>query len=257
MAKLILSPLFITMALLAVIIAFSTWRSFLVVRWEKETRRYLWPLFPLLLLYLTSIPVCTDWLFSESLRVQTPVTAPVSFDAIVVLGAGHVLGPSPEQDHLIAETVLRVMGGVRTWQRQKSGWLVLSGGSSRPPANRQAQLMRQLAVKLGVPRENLIMEGQSRNTRDHPLYVSRLPEFNPQKTIAVVTSPWHLRRAMREFVKFFPRSIPMTAYPISDRRSKTTWRDWLPNIWVLKNFTLFFQEHIGYLWYRLLDQWES
>jgi len=75
---------------------------------------------------------------------------------------------------------------------------VLSGGSGA--ATSEAELMARFAGDLGVPRSALLLEAESRTTRQNARDVARLLQKNglgPE--IALVTSATHLTRALAEF----------------------------------------------------------
>jgi len=81
----------------------------------------------------------------------------------------------------------RVAEGVRLWRHVPGARLVLSdvGGCSK-----------RFAIDMGVPREALIVKEGARDTGDEAsLFISTVGK----KHFALVTSAWHIPRAMRRF----------------------------------------------------------
>ena len=153
------------------------------------------------------MPVFGRW-FESTIRIDSlPYSGPPP-DAVVVLAAGYTPGPSPDEDRLVWETFMRVNRGVKAYHSTAAKWLVLSGGSKSAP-KRQCELMRRLAIRLDVLRERIILETKSRNTWDHPRCLSSMARFHPESRLIVSSSPYHLRRAMREFRHFFPKAVPV------------------------------------------------
>lgn len=93
------------------------------------------------------------------------------------------------------------------------GWaplLIFSGGLgnltkevwTRP----EAEIFADIALRMGVPRENILIENKSTNTGENILFAKRLLEargMNPQKFIAV-QKPYMERRTFATFVKIWP-----------------------------------------------------
>jgi uncharacterized SAM-binding protein YcdF (DUF218 family) len=92
----------------------------------------------------------------------------------------------------------RVVAATRLWHDKKVDLLVFAGGSDY--ATSEAELMARFAVDLGVPRSAMLLEGESRNTRENAQRVAALLRANGLGTdVALVTSAIHIPRAMAEF----------------------------------------------------------
>ena len=171
-------------------------------------------------------------------------------DLIVVLSGGYNPGPEERYDLLNRETALRVIKGVQLFKECNPRMMVMSGRMMSGKKERQVELMRDLAVELGIPGDKVLLETESINTREHPIYLSKIDIVRPDAEIAVVTSPWHLRRAMIEFHRYFLNAFPVPAYYMS-KDFLLTVRDCLPEVDYLTESTLMFRELVGMIWYRL------
>jgi uncharacterized SAM-binding protein YcdF (DUF218 family) len=119
-------------------------------------------------------------------------------DAIVVLGAP--LGPTLDE---------RVRAGVELWHRGLAPRMILSGIAPEAPA------MARLASALGVPANALWIEDRSRSTQENALRSAELMRAAGLRSAVVVTTPYHLRRAMA----FFRRAgIDASPHFIADSR---------------------------------------
>jgi len=82
----------------------------------------------------------------------------------------------------------------------------------------EAQVFADIAMKLGVPREKILIEDNSTNTFDN-LRFSRehLEELNiPAQSFIVVTKPYMVRRATAMFTKIWPDKTVVVTSPDLD-----------------------------------------
>jgi uncharacterized SAM-binding protein YcdF (DUF218 family) len=116
---------------------------------------------------------------------------------IVVLASGF----SPEAGRPVAlqldeSSIARLVEGVRVSKVLNGCKLVLSGGPDR--VSSPAQAMAQLAQELGVGRQDMILETQSRDTDDEARLVAPIVGQQP---FILVTEASHMPRAMALFRK--------------------------------------------------------
>jgi uncharacterized SAM-binding protein YcdF (DUF218 family) len=121
-------------------------------------------------------------------------------DAIVVLGGG------VEPDGALTwVSCTRVAQAVESFHAGVAPRVILSGRcglAQEEPAVTEATAMADLAVLLGVPREALHLEEESRDTLGNAYFTRELLlEPNGWRTIRVVTSDFHLSRAAWVFRK--------------------------------------------------------
>ena len=112
-------------------------------------------------------------------------------DVIIILGCAVWPGerPSPSLE-------ARVQHGITLYQRGMADYLILSGGVGRyPPA--EAEVMRRLAVRAGVPEQSLILDTQSRSTIESIQRASSTMPEHDWNTAIIVSDPFHIYRALR------------------------------------------------------------
>ena len=92
----------------------------------------------------------------------------------------------------------RMVAAARLWRAGQVDRLVLSGGAAQETS--EAELMARFAVDLGVPRVAMVLEPDSRSTRENAQAVANLLRANRLgPDITLVTSALHLPRALAEF----------------------------------------------------------
>ena len=150
-----------------------------------------------------------------------------TIDALVVLGAAltepGVAGPALRR---------RLAHGVRVWRQRDAGYLLVSGGVVGPPPA-EAEVMRELAIELGVPPERIVVEDRAVNTFENAVYSGRIFHDRGWKRLAVVTDTFHMPRAL--FV-FRWLGLPVVGDPVPGRSglSRLAWRRaYLQEFWSL------------------------
>jgi uncharacterized SAM-binding protein YcdF (DUF218 family) len=118
-------------------------------------------------------------------------------------------------DVLSDGTAARVAAAVRWWEAHPDARLIMQGTSGRIDLGdeHQAELMRRFAMSYGVPYDQILLEGRSRNTREHVECVLAFPEISSATPIGVVTSDWHMRRTAMEFRNAFDNVAVHTTRP--------------------------------------------
>lgn len=248
MGKAIVDPLFLflALALAAQILLYRHWRR--LGGWART-----------LLLALT-VGTGVLWAFGthvvESHLVQRlnavyPIPSAeqiASIDVVVVLSSGFVEASEAAYDQLDPWGSARVIQGVRTFFASDARLLVMSGRLSWGDPSRMVSAMKELAVAMGVPEEDVILEPNAANTREHPIELSILGIVAGDETVAVVTSSWHLPRAMAEFKKHFSHLVAIPAFETAIYQQKGLLA-WMPRSRSLANSTRVLAEYIGMIWY--------
>ncbi|HEY0141736.1 MAG TPA: YdcF family protein [Thermoanaerobaculia bacterium] len=171
-------------------------------------------------------------------------------EVIVIASGGSVPGPAPAFDVLAESSASRLVNGATWWREHPSARIILTGAdrTAAGPSIRTLELMRDAAVRLGVPPEKIELESRSFNTREHAERIARLPGISRTMRIGLVTSPWHMRRAQREFERYFPNVIPRAE---TRERGGLILNDLIPSSIALRTTTMLLHEWLGIAWYAL------
>jgi uncharacterized SAM-binding protein YcdF (DUF218 family) len=129
---------------------------------------------------------------------------------VVVLAGGVAGDPTlPIQLQISHHSRVRLMEGIRLHHLLPGSKIILTGGIGFDgPA--EATTLSRVAEELGVAKSDMILEVESRDTKDHPLYVRHLVKEEP---FILVTSAFHMPRAMKLFIKQGLAPIPAPAGP--------------------------------------------
>lgn len=130
----------------------------------------------------------------------------------VVLGGGVFEDGSPSQN-----TRLRSQAAIRLARAQPDLTFILSGcGPPDGTGTRrytEAEVMRRLLIAGGVSPRRLWIEDQSIDTIGNAILVSaRFLETKTPRQVYVVTSPFHMQRALEIFASVLGPSWPLEAY---------------------------------------------
>lgn len=170
---------------------------------------------------------------------------------IVVL-AGGVSGDAtlPIQLQISHYSRVRLMEAIRLHHLLPNSKIILTGGIGfEGPA--EATTLSRVAQELGVAKSDMILEVESRDTKDHPLYVRG---FVKQEPFILVTSAFHMPRAMKLFEKQGLTPIPAPAGPW--RPAKDFWSpaNLFPSSTGLRLAELAVHEYMGLTWAWVLGQ---
>ncbi len=146
--------------------------------------------------------------------------------------------------------VLRGNEVLRLWHlSEKPMKVIISGTDPLIATSVEAQAVRNFFIYRGVNPDDIIIEGESRNTRENVINVQKIVEENP---FFLVTSAYHMDRSLIEFGRLGANPIP--APTDFKRRSNATYRffDFIPNSQNLRNSDLAVHEHLGAIYYRLV-----
>jgi uncharacterized SAM-binding protein YcdF (DUF218 family) len=201
-------------------------------------------------LWLVSTPFAA-FVLERPLATESKVDANWSPDFIYVLAGGFDIGDSAEQDANGVETTRRVNRGVQLWREHPDATLVMAGGqpgadSLRGP-DRQGLLMQAQAERLGVPATSIVIDSVSMNTNGHAKVAREAGLHGTDAPLAVVTSDFHLRRARREFSRFFADIRLFGSDPTitDDSFSDLSLMSLAPRVDALRDSTTYLREYVA------------
>ncbi len=165
------------------------------------------------------------------------------------------------EDMIRAENTVLLLGGresdvlrgneaLRIWHLSEGEMkIIISGTDPVVATSEDAQAVRSFFINRGVDEEDIIIEGKSRNTREN---VVNVKEIIGEKPFFLVTSAFHMERALVEFERVGGNPIPAPT-DFKRRRIPVYYLfDFFPNSQNLRNSDLAFHEHLGAIYYRLV-----
>jgi uncharacterized SAM-binding protein YcdF (DUF218 family) len=137
----------------------------------------------------------------------------------------------------------RTRAAVALMRSENVGTLILTGGEPGPGDS--AESLRAKALELGVPEPRIRMETTPHNTREAVLAVAPILQSLAARTVTVVTSPYHQRRATAAARRAWP-GVTVLSRPASP----STWspRRWWSTAWSRRAVVT---EYAKLLYYRL------
>lgn len=128
-----------------------------------------------------------------SLRTQNYLTDVPRSDCMVVLGAA--VWPGGQPSPALRDRIDRA---AELYRQGVSDKVICSGGvGHNPPA--EALVCKQILVKAGVAEEDVIMESDTHSTAEQAVRIKEVCDREGFKSIALVTSFYHEKRATQLF----------------------------------------------------------
>ncbi|MEM7119153.1 MAG: YdcF family protein [Chloroflexota bacterium] len=151
-----------------------------------------------------------------------PLTTLPEADAIIVLGGGTETLLPPRQIYELNASGDRMLYAAWLYQQAVSDVVVVSGGSNPPvPPNQgltEAEGMQAILEIMGVPKDAVWLEWESRNTYQNAVFVQEMLSEADKMEIVLVTSAVHMRRSVALFEKQGFTVIPApTDYRSTDK----------------------------------------
>lgn len=133
-------------------------------------------------------------------------------DGIIVLSGAVNATKSLDRDEFsLNDAAERFVVFVEMARRHSQARLVYTGGWSADPSRSEAQLAAEQMKRLGLPTERLLIETASRTTWENARNTKALLGDRARGRWVLITSAWHMPRAMGSFQKVGLTVIP---YPV-------------------------------------------
>jgi uncharacterized SAM-binding protein YcdF (DUF218 family) len=233
----------------AILIAMAVWLRLYV---SKRARRLL--IIAACILLVFSNPVLLRW--TVMAWEPVPEALPINdlrIRKVVVLGGMSSEHPASGRVRF-ASSGDRLMQALLVVHNNPVEHLVISGGSASVLIDErgEAAFLREFLVTVGMANERIVVDSLSRNTYENAVNTRQLFETKGwPKEIVLVTSAWHLPRAIRVFEKQGFGVIPIGAdslYPFSPVLPSDYF---IPSSSVLTAWELLFKEWVGLGIYRM------
>ena len=166
------------------------------------------------ILWLSSLPVIADRLLWSLEKQHLPVVMAdiPAADCIIVLGGALGVAAYPRVNLELTDAVDRVYQAAKMFQMGKAGKVIVTAGN-QPWARKlraEADMIRELLQEWGVPASAILLDRESRNTRENALNGATLVREAGCKSNLLVTSAWHMPRALASF-----EAVGVTVFPVS------------------------------------------
>jgi uncharacterized SAM-binding protein YcdF (DUF218 family) len=204
------------------------------------------------LIFLFGTPVLPKLLLRRLEQAyEIPPTLP-RVDAIIVLTGMVNLKASSEGRVEFGDGAERILAGMLLLRQGMGERLLIIGGSGdvRDQSKRESVLLRQLAIDLGIPAEQILIDPDSRNTYENAVNAGELLRQHGLTTSVLVTSAAHMPRSMGCFRNVGLEPIPYPVDFIVTAGEQFYLSDLIPNIGSLQHSSRAIYEYVGLLMYR-------
>lgn len=199
-------------------------------------------------LLLASLP-WTSYLMFE--RLEAPYALVLEdpcpqADAIVVLGGGMLPAVVGDPQARIGQSGDRVWQAARLYAAGCAPKVIVSAGPApeAPVMEPEAAATAALLKDLGVPATVTLQESGSFNTVSNAQEVARIMDAQEMEEALLVTSAWHMRRAVRAFECAGLLVTPIPAGPVA-RVAPDGFSAWVPSAEALFGFRIALKEWVG------------
>lgn len=167
------------------------WKTKLLSLYSVTKRKLLRLCFTLFVLCLVLFYTPLFWLIGEPLKVSQP---PQKADCIVVFAGG--VGESGKAGQGYEE---RVYQAVELYKKGYADKLIFSTGYVY--FLKETQVMKSVAVSLGVSGEAIILEDKAASAYENVMFSKRILDKRNMNSILLVSSPYNMRRILLVFNK--------------------------------------------------------
>ena len=204
-----------------------------------------------ILFYIISTPIFSDFIMKivEGEYKYQKLENLDKVDAIVILG-GMLKIYEFENNYTVEwQDPDRFFKGIELYNSFKSDKIVFTGGKSpfNMTAVSEGSVLKNYALKYGVLEEDIIVTKEVLNTYDESLAVSEV--LGENKTVILVTSAFHMKRAKLLFEQQGVKIIPYKVDFKSSINSRLYFIDFVPNSLALKKTEIALRELLGRLYY--------
>lgn len=213
-----------------------------VTRWRRAGRRL--AAASMVLLAVAGLSPLGNWLIAP-LENRFPPWDPGRGAPAGIIVLGGAISPDLSLARgvpAVNESAERITAAAALARAYPQARIIYSGGTDRIVRRQgvEADLAAELFGSLGLPRERLILEGRSRNTVENAVFSRQLAAPKPGERWLLVTSAYHMPRAVGIFrradfaVEPYPVDwraddmlLPFETVSAGLRRTDTAVREWI------------------------------
>jgi uncharacterized SAM-binding protein YcdF (DUF218 family) len=201
------------------------------------------------------LPLGTWLMLPLEARFPPPASPPPHVDGVIVLGGAveprlSLLRGQPQ----LNDSGERMLAMLELARRYPEAKLVFTGGSGRlvDAEAREADTAKDLMTRVGLPSERVIYERDSRDTAENAVMSKAIVKPRPGETWLLVTSAWHMPRAVGVFRQ---AGWPVVAWPVDyASEGDSAWRINVSGLEGQRRFKVALREWIGLIAYRLMGR---
>ncbi|MFH0925151.1 MAG: YdcF family protein [bacterium] len=174
-----------------------------------------------------------------------------NIEAVVVLAGG--ASRAIHQDYILFRaSSIRVLEAFKLYKRFNNLKFIVSGGCSGSNKHHlsEGQLMANTLEDMGMPKENIMVEGESRNTIENASFTASILKKLNIKNTALITSAFHMPRSLLAFNKVNIKPLPLPCdYMVNSLSYNSI--DYIPQLDSFSESSVAVHEYLGILSYHI------
>ena len=198
-----------------------------------------------ILLYILSTVLFSS-AFIHSLEAKYQFPKDTTGDVIIILGGGAEADTVGVHGNgtLSSNASNRMLTALQLYKTNNLP-IIVSGGQVFEDSGNEAQISKEILVSLGVDEKNIIMDSQSLNTEENAINCAKLLREKGFTKPLLVTSAFHMPRAIKFFTKNSIRVTPVPCdYQTNSKQTTTVW-SFVPSSDGLRNTSTALKEYLG------------
>ena len=203
----------------------------------------------ILVIIFSSLPIYN--MVFDSWKIKHETTNQ-KFDVGILLG-GMISLSSTDENILFNEYNDRLLNTLELFHKGIIKKIIITGASGSLSSDlKEADIIKSFLIRIGVPREKIIVENQSKNTHENAIYTElTCKELEMDKySFLLITSDYHMRRSLSCFKKTGLNITPFVKE--SDGFHFDLEYLIVPQTNVLFKWKVLFHEIVGYFMYKLM-----
>ncbi len=200
------------------------------------------------IMWLTTISPLTNIVY-QGLESGLSVPGNPKGDVIIILGGG-ADDEVPDMSGIGAPSGMmlsRMVTAIRLQNRLEIP-IIISGGSVYKDVQAEAPIVKRYLVDLGIPDELIIEESESRNTLENAKFSHEICLQQGFENPILITSAYHMRRALMLFRHMGADVIPFPADFHSSENRHYGWQNYLPGSF--QGIAMAIREYMALLYYH-------
>jgi uncharacterized SAM-binding protein YcdF (DUF218 family) len=178
------------------------------------------------------------------------------YDIGIVIGGGLVQSDKSLDRLIFRNNTDRIFQAILLYKEKKIKKILLSSGSGHLVHRDwpEAQLVRDYFLRIGIPKEDILLDSLSKNTRENAVNSAAILKATGLKSprILLITSTIHMKRAMACFAKAGISCVPYPTSPVVGPRHFDLNHILVPQPKSLLIFDELFHEMLGMLTYKII-----
>ena len=187
----------------------------------------------------------------RGLEYEYRIPKNVKGDVIILLGHG-VFDEAPDLTGLGAPSgtyLTRIVTAVRL-QKKLNIPIIVSGAEVSEDKVVKDHIAKRFLIDLGIPADKIIVEDESRDTFENVKFAQKICTRLGFTSPILVTSAYHMKRAIISFDKVGLKVLPFPAGFKSWEGKQYSWNSYLPGNFL--NASIAIKEYLGLIFYRFV-----